>query len=120
MESERVEGIRKHLEGLKGEGVSDEEIKGREKEIEGEVANQVDTSLRLYFLHKQISKQGKISLTNEELNDAVTRQMTQFSYLYGKELDKETSNAIVSRVASSLMEQKAKEYALSQVLAKNP
>ncbi len=37
------------------------------------------------FLNKQIAKQGNVSLTNQELNDELVRQM----YQYGKDLESE-------------------------------
>jgi hypothetical protein len=36
---------------------------------------------------------------------------------YGKEMNKEASREMVSRMASALMDRKTKEYALSQVLS---
>lgn len=118
VESERVGRIRSRLEELKKEGVSDEEIHSREKEIESEVAAEIDQLLRLYFLNKQIMKQGNISLSNQELNDELVKQISQNPYLYGKEMDKESSRDMINRLASSMLQRKAKEYALSQVLSK--
>jgi len=118
VEAERVERIRTRLETLKKEGMSDEEIKSHEKKIEAEVAKEIDELLRLYFLNKQIVKQGNISLSNQELNDALVQQARQYPYLYEKEMDKDASKEMVSRLASELMQSKAKDYALEQVLAK--
>ncbi len=116
VEAERVDRIRARLEELKGQGVGDEEIKNQEKQIEAQVAQEVDSMLRLYFINKQIAKQGNISLTNQELNDELVKQISQNPYLYGKDMDKETSKGIMSRMAASLLERKTKEYALEQVL----
>ncbi len=116
VEAERIERIRSRLEELKNQGISDEEIKAREKEIEVGVAKEIDEVLRLYFLEKQIAKQGNITLSNQELNNELIRQINQNPYLYGRDMDQETSKAMVNRMAASLMQRKAKDYALEQVL----
>ena len=118
VEGERIDRIRSHLERLKGDGMSDEEIKNHEQEIEAEVAKETEALLRLYFLNKQIVKQGNLSLTNQELNDELVKQISQNPYLYGKETDKEASKEMVSRMAANLMQRKAKNYALDQVLGR--
>lgn len=118
VERERRERIKGRIEALKDEGLTEEEIKDREKEIEEEVANDVDKRIRLYFLNKKIAQQGNISLTNQELNDEVVRQIQMNPQYYGKDMDSEGSREFVSRLASSLLQRKTKDYALSQVLAK--
>ena len=87
VEVERKERISKKIQALKNENVSDEEIQQRQGEIESEVSSEIDRDLRLYFLNKQIAKQGKISLTNQELNDEIVRYMSQNPYLYEQESD---------------------------------
>lgn len=118
IEQERVDRIRTRLEQLKNDEVDDEEIKSREQEIEQEVAKEIDESYRLYFINKQIAKQGNISLSNRELNDELVKHINQNPFLYGKGMDKEISKGVISRMASSLIERKTREYALEQVLAK--
>lgn len=117
MESERVDRIRSRIEALKNQGASDEEIRGKEQQIEAEVSKEIDEGLRLYFINKQIMRQGNLSLSNQELNDELVRQISQNPYLYGREMDKETSREMMNRMAASLMQRKAKDYALERVMA---
>jgi trigger factor len=115
--SERKERLSKRLHALKKENLAKEEMKVREEELGEEVDKEIDRSLRLYFLKKQIAKQGKISLTNQELNDELARYLGQRPYLYGKESDEAATRELVSRMATLLMQRKTNEYALSQVEA---
>jgi trigger factor len=109
--SERKERMARRIQTLREEDLSDEEIKAREEEIQREVSNEIDRSLRLYFLNKQIAKQGKISLTNEELNEALVNYLTQNP----NEQETADTRDFVSRMASALLQRKTKEYALTQV-----
>ena len=115
VEAERTERISRKIQNLKEANLSDEEIKAQESAVEKEVAHEIDIALRLYFLNKQLIKQGNISLSNAELNDELVRQMSQNPYLYGRDQDETKTREIVSRLASSMMQRKAKEYALSQI-----
>jgi len=117
VESERKNRTTNYLKSLYDENLSEDEFKNQEAEIHNKVSSEIDHDLRLYFLNKQIAKQGKISLTNQELNDELMRHMSQNPYLYGKETDEKTTRELVSRMATTLMQRKTKEYALSQVEA---
>ncbi|MCP5468973.1 MAG: trigger factor [Chlamydiales bacterium] len=118
VEGERQHRIKEQIRRLKLQKLDDEEIKKRETEIEKEVAESVEDNLRLYFLNKQIEKQGKISLSNQELNEELIRQISSNPAYQRQDMDKETSRELISRLSSSLMQKKTKEYALSQVLEK--
>ena len=116
-----VEGERRHrisdkIRLLKMQKLEDEVIKSKEAEIEKEVADTVEDSLRLYFLNKQIEKQGKISLSNQELNQELAQQIATNPAYRQNDMDKESSRALIERLSSSLMQRKTKDYALSQVL----
>ncbi|MCC5832357.1 MAG: trigger factor [Chlamydiales bacterium] len=117
VENERVDRIRSRIEELKERGERDEEIKEQEQQIESDVAKEVEESLRLFFLNKQIIRQGNISLSHQELNDELVKQIGLNPYLYGRDIDKESSKEIMNRMAASLMQRKAKDYALEQVMA---
>lgn len=110
VESEKQERMNARLQNM-----SEEEVKEKQSEIEEEVLKEIDRTLRLYFLNKQIAKQGNLTLSNQELNDEIVRQISQNPYLYNKETDKEVSREMISRMASNLLQRKAKEFALSQV-----
>jgi trigger factor len=107
----------KQIQTLHQENLSEEDKQMQEAALNSQLSSEVDHDLRLYFLNKQIAKQGKISLTNEELNDEIVRYMSQNPYLYGKETDEKATRELVSRMATALMQRKTKEYALSQVEA---
>lgn len=115
VEAERAERISRKIQALKEANLSDEEIKDQESAVEKEVAHEIDIALRLYFLNKQLIKQGQISLSNAELNEEMVRQMSQNPYLYGRDQDEAQTRELVSRIASEMMQRKAKEYALSQI-----
>lgn len=114
-EGERQWRIKEKIRELKNQNISDDEIKNRESEIESEVAKETHESLRLYFLGKQIAEQGKIQVTNQELNQELIRHMSQNPGFYGKENNKEASQEVISHLANNLMQRKAKEYALAQI-----
>ena len=115
VEFERKERVSKRIQALKNENMSDEEIKNKESEISREVTSDIDKALRLYYLNKQVAKQGDISLSNQELNDEIVRYISQNPYLHGKERDEETTRDLISRMATAMMQRKAKEYALEQI-----
>ncbi len=115
IDAERRERLKRRLEALKSENISDEEIRSQENAIAKEVNAEIDRDIRLYFINKQIAKQGKISLTNQELNDELMRYMSQNPYLYSKDRNDEEVREIASRMASAMMQRKTKDYALSQV-----
>jgi trigger factor len=115
--SEIKERLSRRIQALKNANVTAEEIKIRKDEIEKEVAPEADRALRLYFINKQIAKQGEISLSNQELNDEIVRYFSQNPYLYKSETDDAATRDLVSRMANALMQRKTKEYALSQVEA---
>lgn len=115
VQAEQEQRLRERLQELKTQNVSDEEIQGKQKEIEAAVSAEVQRSLRLYFLGRQIAEQGKVRVTNEELSAELVRHMQQNPYLYGKDVSKEQSRDLVGRLSSSLMQRKARDYALSQI-----
>lgn len=116
VESERVERIRRRLEEMKKQGRSDDEIKSRERIIEEEVREEIDEALRLYFINKQILRQGKLTVTNEEVNRGLIQALSQNPYRLGKDATPEASKQFLNEVSSSLLQQKVKEYALEQTL----
>ncbi len=112
---EKEEQLIKQLEFLQGKGVSDEELEQQKANIESSVVVQVQQELRLYFLNKQIAKQGKIAVNNEELNDEFSRYAAQNPNVYTQKRDETSTRELVSRLASLLMERKAHAYALEQI-----
>ena len=116
VEGERRHRIKEKIRLLQHQELDAETIKNREAEIEKEVAGSVEGALRLYFINKQIERQGKITLSREELNRELAEQIATNPAYRQKDMDKESSKALIERISSSLMERKTKEYALSQVL----
>lgn len=114
-ESEREIRIKEKIAELKKQQLSDEEIKEKGNEIEEEVSTLVERSLRLFFLNKQLIKQGEVNVTQKELNDELMRQMAKNPMAFQKGMEKGTTDQMVGRLQEALIEQKTKEYALSQL-----
>ncbi len=113
--SEKEIRLSKKIESLQAEHVAEMEIKERMPELENEVATTVDQALRLYYINKQIVKQGSIALTNQELNDEIARHFKENPSFYRNETDEQKTRVLVARMASALLQRKAKEYALAQL-----
>lgn len=112
---EKKARISRRAEALKEENLTEAEIKAQEKGAEEQINAEVDDSLRLHFLNKQIVQQGKLTLTRRELDDEITRYVSQNPHLQGRENDESVMRDLVSRMATSLLQRKAKEYALEQI-----
>lgn len=115
VESEREVRIKEKIADLKKQQLSDDEIKAKESEVENEAADLVDKSLRLFFINKQIAKQGEISVSQKELNDELIRQMARNPAYFQRGMDQGATNQLVERLSNALIDRKTKEYALSQV-----
>lgn len=106
VDSEKNERLERRLALLKKENVSEKDLKQKEKELESEMLEEGKRALRLYFITRQMAKQGNITVTNEEVNRAL-----QSSIGVAKEIPKDVFN----RVSNALFERKLKKYALSQI-----
>ena len=112
---EHKERLKAKLQELKEQNLSDEEIQKEQQKIEELVDSEIDYSLRLYFLEKQVAKQGDVKVTNQELNAEIGHFLSQNPMLQAKGLDKEMTQRLISKLSSEIMERKVKEYCLSQV-----
>lgn len=118
VEQERESLLRRRIQALQQQNLSEEEIAARQKEIEKGLDSEVERSLRLFFLERQLIEQGKISVSNQEVNDELAQQIYQNPARYRDQMnDKEKVRQLVSRTTSLLTLRKAKEYALSQVIS---
>lgn len=115
LEEERASRIEYRIQKLKEQGLSDEEIKAKESEIELEVAKDTDESYRLYFLNKQIEKLGGVSVSQDEISGEVMRQIQLNPYLFKQENDPDYTKNLITRISHSLLKKKVGEYALTQV-----
>ncbi len=113
--SEREVRIKEKIAEMKKQQLSDEEIKTREAEIEQEIATLVDKSLHLFFLNKQIAKQGNVAVSQKELNDELVHQMARNPAYFQQGMSQGSTEQMVERLSSVLIERKTKEYALSQL-----
>ncbi len=95
---------------------SEDALEARKAELEKEIDELVDKSLRLYFISRQIAKQGKIQLTQDEINRELSSQIMMNPAAFRGDMDKAASERILSQISATLMERKIKEYALSAVL----
>jgi trigger factor len=102
--------VKNKVEDLREKAATQEE-NTNEEELEQSAIRE----LRLYFINKQIAKQGSISITNQELNDEIMRFISQNPYLYSGDQNEEKTRELVSRMAAILMQRKTEEYALSQI-----
>ncbi|MFN0064675.1 MAG: trigger factor [Chlamydiales bacterium] len=116
VESEKEARLKERLRLLKAQKLSDEELKMREKEITQEVTQEAEKTLRLFFLNKQLANQGKISLSKQELNEELVRQISTNPAYQRQDLSAENSKELISRLSSSLLQRKTRDWALSQVL----
>lgn len=113
-----VKAEAKHRLESKMQTLSQEELSEEKRiSLENEVSQEVEEAIRLYYIVKKITEQGNISITNAELNEELLRHIRQNIHLYGKDMDKDASRELVSRITSSLMQKKAREYALVQALS---
>ncbi|MCH9626331.1 MAG: Trigger factor [Chlamydiales bacterium] len=115
LEEERASRIEYRIQKLKEQGLSDEEIKAKESEIELEVAKDTEESYRLYFLNKQIEKLGGVSVSQDEISGEVMRQIQLNPYLFQQENDPDHTKNLITRISHSLLKKKVNEYALTQV-----
>lgn len=95
--------------------VSERLASQQDQSSEEEMTRKVDAEIRSYFLHKQIAQQGKVSISNQELNEAILSYLYQNPYLYQNETDENKTRELVSRISENLMQSKIQAYALSQV-----
>ncbi|NGX60794.1 MAG: Trigger factor [Chlamydiae bacterium] len=115
--AEKKERLERKIAQLKRDNFSNEEIQNKKEVIEQDIEKEVDESLRLYFLNKKIQEQGKIQTTQEELNQELQAQIQRNPYLFlQSQKDQAATQELLSRLASSLVHKKTKEYALAQTL----
>lgn len=110
---EKKERLKNKLATLKGMNISDEELKNSRQEIEREIDEKVVRDLRLYFLFRQITEQGNISVSTAELNALLARE-SHLQALHGK--DNDTLRKNIERIRDNRQQQKTEEYVLSEVL----
>lgn len=103
---EKRERLQAKLEELKKQNLNEDELKKKEKELEKETLEEGERALRLYFLTQQIAKQGKISVSKEELNDELQRRVG---------VKRELPEDVVNRLSNAMFQRKIKEYALAQL-----
>jgi len=103
------ERMKTKIQELKKQNLSNEEIGLKEKEIEVEVVALAERGLRLHFLIRQIADQGNISVSRDDMNAVLEKQLMTRN----KELPKE----LLDRISNSIFQEKIKEYALSQLPA---
>ncbi|MCH9609763.1 MAG: Trigger factor [Chlamydiales bacterium] len=114
-ESERETRLRESITELKKKNVSDEEIKAKAAELEKAAQDIAKKSLKLYFLHQQIAKQGDVQVTQKELQDEFMSEMAKNPLYFQQNMEKASSEKLLSAISNGLRDRKVKEYALAQV-----
>jgi trigger factor len=115
IQEEKKERIKNRIVDLKRMKLSDERILERQKEIEEEIHDEVVRTLRLYFLNQQIAKQGQISVSKEEFNTLLAREITERPHLYQKDVSSEELGQRVQQLRALAHQRKIEEFALEQV-----
>ncbi len=113
-ESERSLRIKERIRELVSQGLSEEAIKGKEKEIEEEVAQEVDAALRIFFLLRKHAEKEGIRVTNEETANALMREMYRFP-ISEKTKKPEVPPEVYAQVFSNLLIDKVKKHLLDKV-----
>jgi len=111
VQAEKKERFAKKCAELDKQNLPEEEKIQKEELLEKETEGQARRSLTLYFLSRQIAKQGNLVLSNEELSDEVHYQLS----LHQGKQDKAQTEKLIRRIASQMMEKKTLDYALDQV-----
>lgn len=115
VEEERQLRIKERIRNLMSEGLSEDDIKNREQEIEGEVAQEVINALKIFFLTRKYSEQEKIQVTNEETATAIMEQMYRFPTGGDKP---EIPPEVYAQVFSNLLIDKVKNHLLDKIQSK--
>lgn len=76
VETERQVRIRNKIKGLKNQQASRDVILSLEKQIEGLVAQEVDRTLRIFFICQEIAKEIDLKVTQEDLIRLLNHQLT--------------------------------------------
>lgn len=95
------------LQELKQKNLSAEESQSQEKEIEASVKMEAEKSVRLYFINRQLARQGNITVSREEINEELNSKV----FVKKEEITEE----LLSRVSNFIFQQKLKDYSLSQI-----
>lgn len=103
---EKRERLQTKSEALKKQNLSESELKKKEKELEEETLEEGKRALRLYFLTQQIAKQGRITVSREEINQELQKRLG---------FRKEIPEDLINRMSNALYQRKIKDYALRQL-----
>lgn len=117
LEAERQPRLRYRLAQLKKDGLSDDEIKEKEQDVEAEVVQAAERALRLMFLVHAIAEQFKLSVTEDELMSELSHQLwgvPEHERVLTQDMEPQE---IRSRLHSKIMGNKARETLLERILA---
>ena len=115
VEAERQSRIRNKIKGLKRQNASRDVIIGLEKEIEGLVAQEVDQSLRIFFLLRKLADDAKIQISREEIVQLFNYQMLMVpeeSRIIEESMKPEEMH---DRLMAQLITQKVTDYLMDRV-----
>jgi len=107
---ERRVRIRERVQKLKDQKVSDKDIASMEKEIEAEVAVEVDRALRGFFLTRNLAEKNNIEVSEEE----ITLEAVKYSLYHGKKMSSEDSE-LRSRIHMGILSDKVKDYLIDNI-----
>lgn len=108
---EKMERLRIYMQNFNS--LSDNEKKQKESDVSPAIEQEAMDALRLRFIYDQIIKQANISLSNQELNNALEEHARLYPEMYKKGIKHDDMRQFVSRISGSLLDEKAQDYILS-------
>jgi trigger factor len=115
LEEERNQRLKERLSQLKKENLSKEQILEKETEIEKEVKVDVERSLKLWFISKHLAQENNISVSEQEVTQAIVTQLSQFA---GSGMDVKSfvqNDSVRSRIFVDLLMQKVNRFLLDKI-----
>jgi trigger factor len=111
VEKERQERIKNRIQELNKQGLPKEEVLKMKEQIEKEVAENIDSDLRIVYIYGSIVEKEKLQVTKEEVDEKLPQYKDAFMYLYK---DADPKNLEV-RVQNDLIIEKIWDYLFKTV-----
>lgn len=116
--SEKRGRLHSHIEALKAEGFSEDDIKEKMTEIEETVHNDVTRSLRSFFIFRKVAEAEGIGATQEDLSQELSRQLwsvPEHQRIIDPHMEPQEMR---SRLMMKIVMDKTKDFLLDNVSAK--
>lgn len=116
IENEKSYRLEEKIEDLREEGISEDVIQSKMKELEAEVTKEAVEAYRVFFMLSKVISENKMNVSQEELMREYVKQM----YMPAGESfinQKMQPEEIQRRLSSYLLNRKAKDYLIEQATA---